>query len=135
MIPSPKKSAIILHLDPNYRDFINDMKTRLSTAQIQAALASNQALIQFYWQVGRELSEKQSSFKWGEKLLDQFSHDMRQAFPDMQGFSITNLKRMRLFSQTYPDFEIGPQPVGQLPWGHISLRPCCMNQAFWMSCQ
>lgn len=26
---------------------------------------------------------------------------------------------MRLFAQTYPDFEIGPQPVSQLPWGHI----------------
>jgi hypothetical protein len=70
-------------------------------------------LVLFYWQVGNELSKKQAQFKWGEKLVEQFSDDMRQAFPEMQGFSITNLKRMRIFAQTYPDFEISPQPVGQ----------------------
>jgi hypothetical protein len=44
---------------------------------------------------------------------------MRQAFPEMQGFSVTNLKRMRLFAQSYPNFTIGAQAVPQLPWGHI----------------
>ncbi len=55
----------------------------------------------------------------GEKLLEQFSHDMRQEFPEMGGFSIANLKRMRLFAITYPELEIGAQLVHQLPWGHI----------------
>lgn len=51
--------------------------------------------------------------------MEQFSQDMRQAFPEMQGFSVTNLKRMRLFAQAYPDFKIRAQAVPQLPWGHI----------------
>lgn len=57
----------------------------------------------------------------GEKFLQQFSQDMRQAFPGMQGFSVTTLKRMRLFAQGYPDFQKGAQAVHQLPWGHIVL--------------
>ena len=39
----------------------------------------------------------------------------------MQGFSIANLKRMRLFAETFPSLEIGSQAVSQLPWGHISV--------------
>ena len=38
----------------------------------------------------------------------------------MQGFSVTNLKRMRIFAREYPK---GPQPVDQLSWGHI----CVLN--------
>lgn len=108
-----------LHLDKDYMDFLSNIRTRLKTAQIRAALAANSELIKFYWQLGNDLIEKQKTQKWGAHFLDQFSHDMRQAFPEMQGFSVTNLKRMRLFAQAYPDFEIRAQAVPQLPWGHI----------------
>lgn len=115
----PKTLETSLHLDANYQNFVQDIKKHLHRSQMQAALASNQALIQFYWKVGKELSEKQNIYQWGEKFLEQFSHDMRNAFPEMQGFSISNLKRMRLFFENYPDLEISAQAVRQLPWGHI----------------
>jgi predicted nuclease of restriction endonuclease-like (RecB) superfamily len=59
--------------------------------------------------------------KWGDHFLDQFSADMRQAFPQMQGFSKRNLQRMRQFAEQYPNLLIAPQAVAQLPWGHIFL--------------
>lgn len=108
-----------LHSDQHYTHFLTDIKTRLQTAQLRAALAANSELVKFYWELGTNLIEKQKNHQWGARFLEQFSHDMRQAFPEMQGFSITNLKRMRLFAQEYPDFEIGAQPVHQLPWGHV----------------
>lgn len=46
---------------------------------------------------------------------------MRREFPEMQGFSVSTLKRMRMFANEYPDFAIGAQPVHQLLWGHIVL--------------
>lgn len=110
----------LLRLDKNYNKFLTEMKERLKKAQIRAALASNHELILFYWQVGKGLVEKQHSFKWGEKFLEQFSHDMRQAFPEMQGFSVRNLQRMRQFFQIYPTLSITTQAVSQLPWGHIT---------------
>ena len=108
-----------LHLDQNYKHFLSGIKERLQTAQIRAALAANSELIQFYWELGTNLIEKQKSHQWGSGFLEQFSHDMRQAFPEMQGFSVTNLKRMRIFAQEYPAFVIGARAVHQLPWGHI----------------
>jgi len=110
-----------LRLDQNYKNFLSDIKERLRTAQINAARAVNIKLVKFYWELGNELIEKQKAYKWGEHFLDQFSHDLRQAFPEMQGFSKRNLQRIRQFTQLYPDLPIAPQAVAQLPWGHISL--------------
>lgn len=108
-----------LHLDRDYLTFLDDIKKQLKAAQYRAALAVNKELIHFYWSLGNGLIAKQKEFKWGNHVLEQISHDMRQAFPEMQGFSVSNLKRMRRFAQEYPDFLIGSQAVTQLPWGHI----------------
>lgn len=110
-----------LQLDKNYKDFLTGIKDRLRAAQIRASLAVNSEVIKFYWELGNDIIEKQKAFKWGERFLEQFSQDMRQEFPEMQGFSVTTLKRMRLFARGYPDFQKGAQPVHQLPWGHIVL--------------
>ena len=115
------KNETTLNLDQNYKVFLKSIKDRLRTSQIRAALSANKELIKFYWELGSDIIKCQKEYRWGEKFLEQLSHDLRQNSPGMQGFSITNLKRMRLFAQTYPDFEISPQAVGQLPWGHISL--------------
>ncbi len=110
-----------LHLDQNYKHFLSGIKERLQMAQIRAAMAANSELIQFYWELGADLIEKQKSHQLGSGFLEQFSHDMRQAFPEMQGFSVRNLQRIKQFAQLYPNLLITPQAVAQLPWGHVSL--------------
>jgi len=108
-----------LHLDQHYKHFLSGIKEWLQTAQIRAALAANSELIQFYWELGNDLIEKQKSHQWGSGFLEQFSHDMRQAFPEMQGFAKRNLEHMRRFATLYPKIEFAKQAVSQLPWGHI----------------
>lgn len=109
-----------LHLNKEYMDFFSTIKIRLKTAQIRAALAANSELIRFYWELGTELIEKQQSHQWGSGFLEQFSHDMRQAFPEMQGLSTRNLQRMKQFATLYSESAITTQAVSQLPWGHIT---------------
>jgi len=113
------KKQVSLHLDQHYKQFLKAIKERLKTAQLRAAQSVNTELIRFYWELGSDLLANQQDFKWGDNFLEQFSQDMRLAFPEMQGFSVTSLKRMRLFAQEYTDFEKGAQPVHQLPWGHL----------------
>ena len=108
-----------LRLDKDYMDFFSNIKDRLKTAQIRAALAANSELIKFYWELGNDLIEKQKAQRWGTGFLEQFSHDMRQSFPEMQGFSVSNLQRMKKFATLYPVLSIAAQAVPQLPWGHI----------------
>lgn len=112
------KNEISLRADKNYLSFLNEVKKNLKTAQIRAALASNAEQIKFYWQLGKDMIEQQKAFKWGEQFLEQFSHDMRQSFPEMQGFSKRNLEHMRRFALIYPNIDFAKQAVSQLPWGH-----------------
>lgn len=114
------KNETHLSLNSGNKNFLKDTKNRLHASQMRATLSTNRELIQFYFELGSEIMKYQKLFPKSEKFLEQLSHDLRRNFPGMQGFSIRNLQRMRQFAQLYPDFLIAPQPVAQLPWGHIS---------------
>lgn len=115
-----KNNDNILNLDQNYKSFLKELKDRLRTSQIKAALAVNKELIKFYWELGSDIIKYQKQYKWGEKFLEQLSHDLHQNSSGMQGFSVRNLQRMKQFFQFYPDVVITTQSVSQLPWGHIT---------------
>lgn len=107
-------------VDPpsGYPDWLAELKTRIHHAQQRAVQAVNRELVQLYWQIGRDILERQSREGWGAKVIERLAHDLRTAFPDMKGFSRANLMYMRAFAEAWPDAEIVQQAVGQLPWGH-----------------
>lgn len=115
-----ENTSIELQLDNEYLALIREIKTYVSSSRIKAALALNKEVIQMYWRIGQYLVEKNKKTNWGGKLLEQVSKDLSYAFPEMRGFSKTNLKYMRIFALLYP-LGIGQQSVDQLPWGHITL--------------
>lgn len=102
----------------DYAAWLSDIKTRVQAARSRAALAANAELVTLYWQIGNQILQRQQSAQWGDKVLDRLASDLREAFPDMKGFSRANLKFMRAFAQAWPDTAIGQQAVSQLPWGH-----------------
>lgn len=104
---------------PGYAEWLAELKARVHAAQQRAGLAVNRELLQLYWHIGRDILERQARQGWGSRILDQVSADLRAAFPEMKGFSRSNLKYMRAFAEAWPDpAAIGQQPVGQLPWAH-----------------
>jgi predicted nuclease of restriction endonuclease-like (RecB) superfamily len=102
----------------NYEQFFNQLKTRIQTAQVQAALAVNRELILLYWQIGREILQQQEQQGWGAKVIDRLATDLKKAFPEVKGFSARNLRYMRAFADAYPDEQTVQQLVAQIPWGH-----------------
>jgi predicted nuclease of restriction endonuclease-like (RecB) superfamily len=103
---------------PDYDQFLAALKQRIRTAQVKAALAVNQELVMLYWQIGREILERQQQQGWGAKVVERLSKDLRQEFPEMKGLSRSNLLYMRAFAEAYPDEQIVQQVVGRIPWGH-----------------
>src|SRR5262245_39918389 len=101
-----------------YEEFLRDLKQRIRNAQVRAALAVNRELVLLYWQIGRDILARQQEHGWGAKVIDRLAADLRQAFPDTQGFSPRNLKYMRAFAEAWPDEPIVQQVVAQIPWGH-----------------
>jgi len=117
----PKKSnEMSLHLDKAYIEFLNKVKSYIGTGRVRAALVLNKEVIQMYWQIGKGLIETGKISDWGDKLLEQISHDLRVEFPEMRGFSKTSLKCMRILAHLYPG-GIGQHSADQLPWGHLMV--------------
>ncbi|MEM9009074.1 MAG: PDDEXK nuclease domain-containing protein [Cyanobacteria bacterium P01_F01_bin.86] len=107
--------------DKNYMALLDDLKTRIRLAQVKAALAVNQELIQLYWHIGQEILTRQQEQGWGSKVIDRLSDDLKREFPDMKGFSARNLKYMRALADAYTDEQIVLQVVAQIPWGHNQI--------------
>jgi predicted nuclease of restriction endonuclease-like (RecB) superfamily len=101
-----------------YDELLRDLKVRIEQAQVRAALAVNSELVLLYWNIGRDILMRQQQQGWGAKVVDRLAADLRRAFPDMKGFSRTNLLYMRSLADTYADEQFVQQVVGQIPWGH-----------------
>jgi predicted nuclease of restriction endonuclease-like (RecB) superfamily len=102
----------------DYAQWLAELKTRIHSAQQRAVLAVNRELVLLYWQIGRDILDRQARQGWGAKVIERLAHDLKTAFPEMKGFSRANLMYMRAFAEAWPDSVIVQQAVGQLPWGH-----------------
>ncbi len=96
----------------DYKNWLIDLKSKIRVSQLKATLAVNVALIGFYWDLGKIISEKEKV--WGSKLIDNLSKDLKEEFPEMSGFSVRNLIYCRNFYNFYNQNTIGQQAVAQL---------------------
>jgi predicted nuclease of restriction endonuclease-like (RecB) superfamily len=104
---------------PDYAAWLAALKSRVEQARQRAVLSVNRELTGLYWQIGRDILERQRRQGWGAKVIDQLARDLHAAFPDMRGFSPRNLKYMRALAEAWPDAKIVQQAVAQLPWSHV----------------
>lgn len=81
--------------DKEYVEWLSDVKTRFRQCQIKAAIRINTTMLEFYWSIGRNLVALRAEERWGTGVVKQFALDMRQTFPDITGFSLTNVKYMK----------------------------------------
>ena len=99
------------------------------TKKQRNVLKANTSMICLYWNIRKAILEKQEKEGWGEKVIDRMSKDLREAFPDMKGFSPRNIKYMRKFAECWVDFEFVQQVVAQIPWrSNITLLDKLDNQ-------
>jgi predicted nuclease of restriction endonuclease-like (RecB) superfamily len=113
-----KQPIALIDTPDGYNIWLMELKERIHKAQQRATLAVNRELVLLYWQIGRDILERQAEQGWGTKVIERLAHDLRSAFPDMKGFSRTNLMYMRAFAGLWQDEAIVQQVAGQLPWGH-----------------
>ena len=102
-------------LSEEYNAWLLTLKEQIRQRQIKAALSVNAELILLYWEMGRQIAEKQKSSDWGSGFINRLSADLKKEFPGMTGFSRTNLFAMKKFHSFYQNMpEIIPRTGGQL---------------------
>ena len=119
------KSKKSIQVSP-YELFLGQLKNKVQQAQIKAALAVNSELIQLYWEIGKSIVEKQEQEGWKAQVIEQLCKDLQNALPGLQGFSRTNIFRMRSFYLVYARVPqavglLNTLPIGKIPWGHNVL--------------
>ena len=88
-------------VNSEYSKWLSVLKNNIRQCQIKAALKVNRELLSLYWQLGKEIVEKQETAQWGEGFIAQLSKDLSAEFPEMKGWSERNLRRVRLWYITY----------------------------------
>jgi predicted nuclease of restriction endonuclease-like (RecB) superfamily len=101
-----------------YTTLLDEIKERVRTARLRAAVAVNQELVLLYWSIGRDILDRQRRHGWGAKVVDRLAADLRREFPGVEGFSPRNLKYMRAFARAWPDERIVQEALARISWYH-----------------
>ena len=97
-----------------YSAWIADLKKRWRATQIKAAVAVNSALIEFYWNLGRDIAEDfAAEARYGSRFFEKVSRDMLAEFPGDSGFSTRNVRYCLSFYRLYASPRILQQAVAE----------------------
>lgn len=89
-----------------YKQLLGSIKQQVQSAQAKAALAVNSSLIQLYWNMGEMIADNQALFEGRNNYVEQLAKDLRAEFPEMKGFSRSNLFYIRKFYQFYANTSV-----------------------------
>lgn len=110
-------------ISTEYKNWLVDLKSKIRVTQIKASIAVNEEMLKLYWDIGKDISEKHFDSQYGSAFYENLSNDLKAMFPDVIGFSVTNLKYMKRFFQFYKEIrhQLGDEFENRLfviPWRH-----------------
>ena len=97
--------------DENYQKWICEIKELVHVSQLKAAVQVNTEMIRMYWHIGKEISDMHADAIWGTSFYKTMSQSLKEEFPSVNGFSVTNLKYMKRFFEFYKSDNANRQQV------------------------
>jgi len=88
-------------INTQYNELLAQLKQQIRSVQAKAAVAVNTSIINLYWNTGKMIAENQALFEGRNNYVAQLEKDLKAEFPDIKGFSRSNLFYMRKFYQVY----------------------------------
>jgi len=117
-----------------YNEMLREIIAEVKMTRVVIANRLSASVTQLYWNIGKRLSIEKLEKGYGGRVVEQLSADLKNEFPDTEGFSPRSLLDMKRFYEFYTngrpispqavaklDNNIPPQPVAVLPWGHNRL--------------
>lgn len=102
------KEGVLFPVAPNisemsnvYLKFIEEVKAEIQKRRNSIVLNANSSMLCLYWNIGKAILKKQEEKGWGAKVIDRMAKDLKDAFPEMSGFSPRNIKYMRKFAECF----------------------------------
>ena len=101
-----------------YLEFLAQVKNRITSRQLTAIRQVNREMIDLYLELGEMIVEKQTQMDWGKSVVESLAFDLQKSLPGINGFSASNLWRMRTFFNEYKGNSILAQLVREIGWSH-----------------
>ena len=116
----------ILDNNGDYLNFRDDIMRRIRSAQYDAMRAVNKEMISLYWDIGRQITERQKEQGWGKSVVENLSKDIQKEFPGIQGFGVRNIWNMARFYSEYQSNVILHPLVAEISWSkHVCIMERC----------
>lgn len=93
-------------LPDGYDQWRKDIEHLIDTAKLKTAISVNMGTLSLYWNIGKQIIEKQEQMGWGKQVIAQLSKDLCSRFPNDRGYSERNLRNMKRFAEAYATFPI-----------------------------
>ena len=106
----------------DFLEWIATLKDKIRSARNKLVFSMNSQVIELYWEMGRDIAEKQQNSDWGSGFIEQIAEELKHDFPEIKGFSRRNVYAILQWYKFYSDkYQFVPQVVAQIPWGHNRL--------------
>lgn len=117
--PAFARRESIVH-GKEYAQLLGRLKERFRKSQIIAAVKVNTAMLEYYWEMGRDITRLYESARWGSAFFDCLSLDLKTEFPGQTGFSAANLR----YAKRWFEFYTQTATISQQAVEEISDRMC-----------
>ena len=102
-------------LPRSYAKTLGEIKQRIQQERLRVVLAANAAMVLLYWDIGRMILDRQEREGWGAKIIDRLAADLREAFPDMKGFSPATSNTCALSPPSGPTWQLCSRLLHKYP--------------------
>ena len=99
---------------------VDELRDLIQETRSGVAQAVNSALVQLYWRIGTRVRTeilKNERADYGQQICVTLSHEFKNEFGN--GFSRSNMTRMLIFAELFPDQEILLTLSRKLSWSHF----------------
>lgn len=100
-VQSLDNKNISIKSDSEYKKLLLELKEKVRSSQLKAAIKVNYELLDLYWTLGEYIVKNQEQHSWGDAFIKSLAKDLQKEFPDMKGFSETNIKYIRRWYSFY----------------------------------
>jgi predicted nuclease of restriction endonuclease-like (RecB) superfamily len=97
-----------------YTNFIEEVKQQILRSRFIATRLVNREQLMLYLVIGKGLSEKVTSEKWGAKVIEQMAIDLQKELPGLKGFSYRNMMKMVQFANEYSSAQFLPFSTAEI---------------------
>lgn len=115
----------------DYKELIENIKSKVREAQYRAMVKANGEMIQLYWSIGKELNEQ---VQYGNAFIDTLAKEIKLDSPNVKGFSSRNLRYMKKFAKEITDMNFLQTVSAKLTWSHnlvLLEKLHNMDERFW----